>query len=68
MIEDCSDCGWAHANVPDCWRRTRREALERLADPHLSGELRVKLQAALDAFECYRLETIEFFRAAGADE
>lgn len=66
-VEFCSYCGWDHASIVDCWRKTRQEALDKLADPTLSDDLRTRLQAALDEFERYRLETIDFFHAANAE-
>lgn len=65
-ISFCPDCGWEHADLPNCWRKITREAREKLADPSFTGPIRDKLQAAYDKAEAYRLETIEFFTLANA--
>jgi hypothetical protein len=66
-VEFYSDCGWNHASISRCWRKTKREALEKLADPDLDQDIRVRLQSAVDRFELHRLDTIEFFREANRD-
>jgi hypothetical protein len=60
-VEFCPDCGWDHADIARCWRRLRRLAREKLADPAFTGPLRDRLQAALDNLENERQGLMAFF-------
>lgn len=61
-VEFCLECGWRHANIEHCWRKTLRKAREMLADPATPEDIRGPLRVSVDELESEWLETIAFLQ------